>query len=202
MHLLTILLGQTAIQEVGDQVIKYVFYLLGLYVAAKLPSLIKKFEEKTGVDIPDPVEKELQKLVPLSVAYAEEQAHKRLKKSDLSNPEKMKDYEKLEKACDFILEHSQDPVVKQLFSNGNKGKLKERIEAYLGMKKAENSYSTLVQGKEEKNGGSSLQIPENADPELVSSLLEIYKKVVVSSQNIKTVNKPDTTIEDLSKENK
>ena len=124
------------IQEVGDLLLKLIFGCVSIallvVIRPLIPTLIKYFEKRTGIDIPPSIEdkiySEVDRLIPKGVAFVEEQAHKALKAKLPS----LTGHEKLAKACEFILEHAQDPALKKYFENGNKKKLEALIEAHLG----------------------------------------------------------------------
>lgn len=90
-----------------DNLVSYLAVILGGIFLALLRKGIQVFEARTGLDIPDPLEKYLQEAGPLAIAYAEEQGKKLLKEKAA---EKLAGHQKLQLALKYLQEHAPQNI--------------------------------------------------------------------------------------------
>jgi hypothetical protein len=118
--------------ELAFQVITPLVTILGAWLAHRL---VKLFEDKTGIDIPDKQESKIDEWVEAGINLAAEKSYKKVKEKT----EKLTGPEKLEEAADFVFAL----VAARGWDDWTKDKLKSKIESAIGVHRANGGVPTL-----------------------------------------------------------
>ena len=113
----------TPVNEITQVGISILAMVLATLVTVYAPRLLKALERRIGLDLPDPVEEEAERLALQAIAYAEEYARKKSKGLAAKVPSS----DKLDAAAGYFRDHARGPVIRWL-----NGKIEDWIEAVLG----------------------------------------------------------------------
>lgn len=108
--------------ELAFQVITPLVTILAAWLAHRL---VKIFEERTGIDIPDKQEAKIDQWVEAGINLAAEKSYQKVK----AKTDKLKGPEKLEEAADFVFELAAS----RGWIDWSKDKIKAKIEAAIGV---------------------------------------------------------------------
>jgi hypothetical protein len=113
--------------EVAIVAIKVLATALAAIAAIYLPKIFAAIERRIGVDIPDPIEREAQRLADRAINRAEELGRKHAQKLNDALPHNLK----LEKAATYFREHARKRVISWLSD-----KVEDYLEERLGARRA------------------------------------------------------------------
>ena len=125
----------SALSRIADIAFEILTPVLALFAMWAAHRLIAVFEKKTGIDVPEKQERMISRWVRQGVARAEEWSHKNIEgKTDaLTGPEK------LEISAAFVL----DLIEAQGWPGWTADRIKDRIEAALGLARADGNLSRM-----------------------------------------------------------
>lgn len=122
----------TQATELAFQVITPIVTILAAWLAHRL---VKLFETKTGIDIPDKQEAKIESWVEQGIHLAAEKSYQKVK----SKTDKLKGSEKLEEAADFVFALANA----RGWTDWTKAKIKAKIESSLGVHRANGGVPAL-----------------------------------------------------------
>lgn len=115
----------TQLTQLAFQIAEPIVLVLGAWVAHRV---VKIFESKTGIDIPDKQEAKIDQWIEQGIILAAEKSYQKVK----GKTEKLKGPEKLEEAADFVFAFASS----RGWDTWTKDKIKAKIESSIGAHRA------------------------------------------------------------------
>lgn len=117
--------ASTATARLGGMALDILFPVAGVFLLWLARKLVKVFEAKTGIDVPEKIEAQVDSWVEQGIALAEEKSRKVV----VAGGEKLKGPEKLELAANFVLDLADQYKLKDKVA----ASVKDKVEAKLGI---------------------------------------------------------------------